>query len=58
MALYRAIKHTRLSINDDNVIGQDDESQWKVGFVAAGLVQVFYNFDRTLTVLVAMLIGD
>ena len=50
--LYRVIKHTRKSITHDNVIGQD-ESQWEVVLVAAGVVQVLHNFDRTLTALVA-----
>ena len=46
--LYRAINHTSKSIIHDNVVVRD-ESQWEVTLVAAGVVQVLNNFDRTLT---------
>ena len=50
--LYRIIKHTKKSFIHDNVIGQD-ESQWEIVLVVAGVLQVLHSFDRTLTALVA-----
>ena len=52
ITLCRVSKHTRKLIGHDNVNGQD-EPQWEVVLVAAGLVQVLHNFDRTLAALVA-----
>ena len=50
--LCRIIKRTRKSNIHDNVIGED-ESQWEVVLVAAGVVQFLHNFDGTLAALVA-----
>ena len=50
---YRIIKRTRKSNIHNNVI-REDESQWEVVLVVAGVVQFLHNFDGTLAALVAL----
>ena len=50
--LYKIIKRTRKSNIHDSVI-REDESEWEVVLVAAGVGQFLHNFDGTLAAQVA-----
>lgn len=52
ITLYRVIKPTKNSISHDII--EQDESQWQVVLVAAGLLQVLHNLDHTLKALAAL----